>query len=69
MVMHPFMSAGSLWPAQTILPQSLKLLEYLVDGCTFACSAFWFGSKWPMMKKKNHGMQKKCIHPLCLAWQ
>jgi hypothetical protein len=27
---------------------------------------FGLGSKWPMIKKKNHGVQK-CIHPLCQA--
>jgi hypothetical protein len=27
---------------------------------------FGLEAKWPIIKKKNHGMQK-CIHPLCLA--
>jgi hypothetical protein len=38
--------------------------EHLVDGCTFACSAFWFGSKWPMIKKKKSWHAK--VHPSTL---
>ncbi len=38
--------------------------EHLVDGCTFACSAFWFGSKWPIIKKKKSWHAK--VHPSTL---